>query len=294
MKIKVHRCLSKSSYHQPQKSSSVTHLSGETAIEQTDSLQLIDYFPGCETPIPEVSYPAVTELSVPELITVQVATPSTPGPPTMGRSISSPLIMTLLRSRSSSTPVKLVYEDAQVPDLQSSPSSAASTVPVTPIPVHVVSSPAGAPSMRLDRAVEFFDDTAEGMRWAILEMGKYQWLMNEAKNAESFLSSSHTASGDTILYNEGPHTTDDNSNIEYAITSSTSQGDNSSGITTGDQVSSHIFLKKIAENNTESLTISRDIYVNLLTLYYLQKSKKQCESAKVVFNVQKSDLFKVS
>ena len=295
VKIKVHRCLSKSSHYQPPSSSSVTHLSGETAIDQTDSLQLIDYFPGCETPIPEVTYPAaVTELSVPELITVQVTTPSTPGPPTMGRSISSPLIMTLLRSRSSSTPVRLVHEDAQVTDLQSSPSSAASTVPVTPIPAHVVSSPPGAPSMRLDRAVEFFDDTAEGMRWAILEMGKYQWLMDEAKNAESFLNSSHTASGDTILYNEGRHATDDNNNIEYAITSSTSQGDSSSGITTGDQVTSHIFLKKIAENNTESLTISRDIYVNLLTLYYLQKSKKVFEPAKVVFNVHKSDLFKVS
>lgn len=287
VKTKVYRCLTKSS---STLQSSSTHLSSETETEQADELQLVDFFPGCETAIPEVTYPAASD-QTPESISTQATTPLCSGPPAMGRSISSPLIMTLLRNRSSSTPAKLVHEDPQS-ELQSS-SSAASLVPVTPTPTHVVSSFSGAPSMRLDRAVEFFDDTAEGMRWAILEMGKYQWLMNEAKNAESFLNSNQTASVDTALYNEVKHNTDDNSNNDFLITGSTANGDNTSGILPSDQVSSHIFLKRIADNNAESLTISRDIYVNLLTLFYMQKSKKVSESAKVVFNVHKSDLFKV-
>jgi hypothetical protein len=288
VKTKVHRCLTKSSSTQQ---SSSTHLSSQIETEQADELQLVDFFPGCETAIPEVTYPAASDQTVSESTNTQATTPLCSGPPPMGRSISSPLIMTLLRNRSSSTPAKLVHEDPQV-ELQS-PSPAASLVSVTPTPTHVVSSFSGAPSMRLDRAVEFFDDTAEGMRWAILEMGKYQWLMNEAKNVESFLNSSQTASVDNTLYNEVKHNTDDNSNNNFLITGSTANGDNNSGILPSDQVSSHIFLKRIADNNTESLTISRDIYVNLLTLFYMQRSKKVSESAKVVFNVHKSDLFKV-
>jgi hypothetical protein len=298
VKIKVHRYLTKSASELLSRSASLSSFTIESAIAQGEALQLADLFPGCEDLPPEILFNMSNESAFAKLINFKTTESSSSLSPAINRSISTPLLMTLMRTKSISTPAKLGTESPASPDLKISPVPIGSS---TPLSISKTPSPVRIPSTRLDRASEYLDGTAEGMRKAILEIGKYQWLMNEIKTAAS-LCSEKTVNGEASSDSDGKCDTDSGSkNTEMVVNNATYSGrseGSGSGPTAHKDVSpsvvlsDEIYSKRKAESRKESYLACREIYIDLLTLFYLQKSRKIPDSFRA--ENRKSELFKVS
>ena len=326
VKIKVHRYLTKSASELLSRSASLSSFTIESAIAQGEALQLADLFPGCEDLPPEILFNMSNESAFAKLINMKSTESSSSLSPAINRSVSTPLLMTLMRTKSLTTPAKLGTESPASPDLKISPLPVGSS---TPLSITKTPSPIRIPSTRLDRASEYLDGTAEGMRRAILEIGKYQWLMNEIKNAAS-LYSEKTVNGHSSFDSDSKCDTDSsskNTETKINITTVGSRSDesengnsndngnsNSNGNSNGDSngnsngndsgstllketlptvvLSDEIYSKQRTESRKESHLACREIYIDLLTLYYLQRSKKIPDSFRA--DSRKSDQFKVS
>lgn len=300
VKIKVHRYLTKSALELLSRSVSLSSFTVEPSIEQGESLQLADLFPGCEDIPPEILCNMSNESAFAKLINLQIAESSSSLSPAMNRSISSPLLMSLLRSRSTSTPVKPGTESPASPEVKVSPLPVGSA---TPLSISKTPSPVRIPSTRLDRAAEYLDGTAEGMRRAVLEIGKYQWLMNEIKTAAS-MCSQKTLNRESSSDDDSKCDTDSDSKKSEtkdstAVYISLRDGDgNGNGSTSQKEtvpsvgLTDEIYLNRKSELRKESHLVARDIYIDLLTLYYMQRHKKSPESGRI--DHRKSELFKVS
>jgi hypothetical protein len=298
VKIKVHRYLTKSASELLSRSASLSSFTIESAIAQGEALQLADLFPGCEDLPPEMLFKMSNESTFAKLINLKSTESSSSLSPAINRSISTPLLMTLMRTKSISTPAKLGTESPASPDLKISPLPVGSS---TPLSISKTPSPVRIPSTRLDRASEYLDGTAEGMRRAILEIGKYQWLMNEIKTAAS-LYHEKTVNGEASSDCDSKYDTDSGSkNTEMIVNNATDSGrseGNGNGTTAHKEtspsvvLSDEIYSRQKAESRKESHLSCREIYIDLLTLYYLQRSKKIPDSFRA--ENRKSEQFKVS
>lgn len=251
---------------------------------QSGALQLADVFPRCnETP-----------LDMPHRTANGIAYRASSGRPRTlstslspaDRSVSSPSLATMLRSRSSSTPIKMRRPSAASPEI-----SAALTASVcsTPQPASKSSSPARLPRTRLESAAEFLDGTAEGMRRAILEIGKYEWLVYEAKSAAAYHAREEAAKKEMEYDGEGKDgTVLVVSASKEEVVSGADRGpvNDSNGADDEPVAETEVEVEadeeadwmKFKATRREAHTISRDIYVDLLMLFYMQKCKKTPES----------------
>ena len=327
VRIKVRRCLSKSV---PQKalarSKSVSSFAPDMSGVETGAFELGDLFPGCD----DVSNEGLLGMhgdSTKQTLTKSASLSSSSLSPILYRSSSSPVLITMMRNRSSSTGTTMIptaVVDTQfrsqsqthvltpsslMSPLSQSGSSCTSSSFNTPLSTSKSTSPLLAPSMRLDRATEYLDGTSEGMRRAILEMGKYrlqiietrrilQYLANESLQSEKNKSDSND---DESKVNEGideitksiddndlrgmksPRLNDHHSNIF-------NDGSGIEGLRSPEES----FSKRNPEHHVDPHNISRGIYIDLLTLFYMQKCKCSPESGGRDSIMRKTDLFKVS
>lgn len=290
VKIKVHRYLTKSASELLSRSASLSSFTIESAIAQGEALQLADLFPGCEDLPPEILFNMSSDNAFTKLINMKSTESSSSLAPAINRSISTPLLMTLMRTKSISTPAKLGTESPASPDLKASPLPVGSS---TPLSISKTPSPVRIPSTRLDRAAEYLDGTAEGMRRAILEIGKYQWLMNEIKIA-AILYNEKAVNGEASSDNDSS-TTNTETKVNILSDSSRSDGNNSTvhkETSPSVHLTDEIFTKIKTDIRKESHLACREIYIDLLTLYYLQRSKKIPDSFRA--ENRKSEQFKVS
>jgi hypothetical protein len=137
------------------------------------------------------------------------------------------------------------------------------------------------PSIRLERTIELLDGSVDGMKRAVLEIGKYQRLMAENKfcRLESYKSDDGTESESKYL---------DSHNQRRYVNNDFQLNDSTSPIYNYDS------SKKAADRLNQPYTVARSIYIDLLTLFYFQKSKElQSYVGDPSTNTKQADLFKV-
>ena len=327
VKVRVRRCLSKSL---PQKafarSQSVSSFAADMSGAQTDTFELGDLFPGCDDVINEGMLGINSDITK-QTLTKSSSLSSSSLSPIIYRSSSSPVLITMMRNRSSSTGTSMVPTaviDTQfrsqsqthvltplslISPLSQSGSSSTSSSFNTPLSTSKSTSPLSAPSMRLDRATEYLDGTLEGMRRAILEIGKYRLQVIETKRILQYLANEslqneknkNDSNDDESKVNEGidditknydendlhginsPRINDNNTNIF-------SDGSGIEGL----QSPEESYSKRNPEHHVDPHNISRSIYIDLLTLFYMQKCKSNSESGGRDSVMRKTDLFIVS
>ena len=268
---------------------------------QSGALQLADVFPRCnETPL-DIPNRTANGIAY-RASNGRARTLSSSLSPALDRSVSSPSLPTMLRSRSSSTPMKMRRPSAS-PEIIAALSPA--SICSTPQPASKSSSPARLPRTRLESAAEFLDGTAEGMRRAILEIGKYEWLVYEAKSAAAYHDREEAAKKEMEYDGEGKDGTEHNigGGKEDVVSGGADSGLMNDSNGAHDEPEREVEVEADEEANwmkfkatrREAHTISRDIYVDLLTLFYMQKCKKSPESvsAKADHSGKLLDHFKV-
>ena len=340
VKVRVRRCLSKSKTPRNlSRSTSASNFSTERNGVEADALQLGDLFPGCDDTFQEGLLTSINE-NIKATLSKSSSLSSSSMSPVLNRSISSPLLMTLMRKRSSSVsspmaPTVIIPNGQTQPqgetqerthsqlqirphsqsfmlppftDTVSSPASSSSSIN-TPLSTSKSMSPLVASSVRLDRASEFLDGSLEGMRRAILEIGKYRRDLNETKNIINYIANTTISSekekndsnDDELKCNENEN--ENENDIIKNVTDNDFHGINSprqpdnifnnqSGIE-GLQSPGVIYTKRKTENHLDPHVISRYIYIDLLTLFYMQRNKSLSDCGGNDSNIRKNDLFKV-
>ena len=347
VRVKVRRCLSRptSIRMRARSSSSTGSFTPEVSGTDSDDLQLIDLFPGCEdipvggpgssigVSVSGALFSPTAEGTARQMLmrSTSLSSSSSNSLP-ITRPLSSPYPRSLIRSRSGSaspSPVILSVATAGSGSGQAhSEKGSSQSSPSTPLSFKSIQ-PLLAPSMRLDKATEFLDGTAEGMRRAILEIGKYRLNMNENKNAVYMAGIagacspcpidlklenreaefSHNKTNNNINDNNMNSISNNNkSNTESEMihkidkviiidddhnkSPSTENGNNSEDEVTRSAHADDQYLKTISDTRKDPQTISRNIYIDLLTLFYMQKSKLMPEYGADSAS-RKYDLFKV-
>lgn len=264
VKAKIRNLLSPSHKIIPKSGSVPNNFSQAQTESYKEALRLIDLFPGCDD-VPQEYVPNMSTSGSIDSHPTNFAVMSPSISPTITRSISSPGPMhTPLRTN-------LSVSRASPGSIGLRSQISASSLSKTPM----------TPSLRLERTIELLDGSVDGMKRAVLEIGKYQRLMAEIKlcRLESYKSDDGIESESKYL---DSHDQRRYVNTDFQLSDSTSP------------ISNYDSSKKAADHLNQPYTVARSIYIDLLTLFYFQKSKElQSYFGDPSINTKQADLFKV-
>jgi hypothetical protein len=247
VKAKIRHLLSPS----PEKISRPVSLPIITSRAETrEALQLIDLFPDCED-IPQDYIHNISTSGSVDSHPTNLDTLSPTISPTITRSMSSPDTMPSMLGTTSSL-------SKASPSPRSIGTRSQMSTSKTPM----------IPSTRLERTMESLDGSVDGMKRAVLEIGKYQRLMAENKICRLESDDGIESESKESKYSD-PHS--QRRNVIYDVQVNNLHVNGSDGSIATSPVSNYDSSK---DRKNQHYTVARSIYIDLLTLFHFQKSKE--------------------
>jgi hypothetical protein len=235
-----------------------------------EALQLTDLFPGCED-VPQEFNPNISTSGSVDSHPTNLTTLSPSISPTITRSISSPGPMPSILGTTSS-----------LSKASPSPGSIGTRSQMSTCKTPMI------PSTRLERTIELLDGSVDGMKRAVLEIGKYQRLMAESKFCR--LESDDGIESESKYLDS--HSQRRYDNKDFQMNNLHINGSDRSIATS--PVSNYDSSKKIVDRRNQHYTVARSIYIDLLTLFHFQKSKEfHSYVGDLSTNTKHIDIFKV-